>query len=240
MKRSLTLIGLRNVRHNDAQTVMTAYSLEEGRVSLVVAAGAGRGARRIKALTQPLQPLSVVADFVAGRELGRLVEAVPYGRVVFLYDHPVRAMIAQFIAEVLGRVLRENRGDSRLFEFLQLSIDMLELATGTQLANFHMIFLVALARHMGIAPDASGYRPGMVFDMVDGIFRESPPLHRRYLEGDCVQAAALLCRLTYRTSKVVKLSHEQRSAIVDAIMDYYSIHLVRMSDLRTLPVLREL
>ena len=54
MLRELHCIALRTIKYNERHSILSAYSLEVGRVSFLVPAGAGMEATRRRALFLPL------------------------------------------------------------------------------------------------------------------------------------------------------------------------------------------
>ncbi len=59
MLRTLNLIPLRVIPYSDRNSILSAYSRELGRVSFVVPAGAGREARRRRALLMPMRYINM-------------------------------------------------------------------------------------------------------------------------------------------------------------------------------------
>ena len=237
----LTLIALRTVKYNDRHNILTGYSRECGRVGLLVPAGASREARRRRALLMPLSVAEVVATSPRGGDLLGIADISPVMPQASLTSHPVKALTALFIAEFLGIVLKERQGDDALFAYLVDSIASLEHITAAEdIASFHIAFLMRLARYLGVEPDYSTYREGRVFDIVDGVFRDTPPAHGRFIPASEASALASLSRITPFTAGVYKLSRAQRNTITDMILAYYSIHHAPCSSLTSLGVLRAL
>ncbi len=94
MKQKMHIICLRSVRYSDSKSILSAYSLEAGRVSLLVGSGNGREAMRRRALTQPLGVLECVADVVPGRDIHRVAEMRPLHPLSALRANPVKCGVA--------------------------------------------------------------------------------------------------------------------------------------------------
>lgn len=240
MKRQLHLIALRTIRHSDRNSILTAYTLEAGRMAFALPAGAGREAARRRALLMPLSIVECVADIKPGREVHIMHEpriAVP---LLSVRAHPVKSALAMFTAELLGAVLRDGPPDSILYNYITGAIAILETLPPHGLANFHIWFLYSLGRSLGIEPDTSAYRPGLFFDMIDGCFRLSPPLHRHYLSPSESNMVAILGRMTPANMHLFRMSRSERNDLLDGILKYYSLHHVGLNNLKGLDVLREL
>ena len=62
MYRPLNCIALRTVRYSDRNSILSVYTLQQGRMSLLVPAGTGKAAARLRALLMPLGRFDCVAD----------------------------------------------------------------------------------------------------------------------------------------------------------------------------------
>lgn len=237
----LHCIALRTVRHSDRQSILAAWSRERGRVGIVMPADNGREARRRRALTMPLALFEgIEPSRPCSGELVRLRELRPTAVTSSLHSHPVKGSVALFLAEVLDSVLRMAQPEQRLWDFLEASVRALDaLSAPVAVANFHLWFLRALATLTGIAPDFGTWRPGAVFDMEEGVFRASAPLHGRYLQPEEALAVRLLGRMTPANIAGIRMPRELRSRMLDGILEYYALHGMPAST-RGLDVLRGL
>ena len=69
MLRSLHCVALRTIKYNEKHSILSAYSLELGRVSFLLPAGSGREAARRRALMMPLGTFECVADIRHGQDI---------------------------------------------------------------------------------------------------------------------------------------------------------------------------
>lgn len=240
MKKELHIIALRTVRHTDRHSILTAYSLELGRVAFAIPAGAGREALRRRALLMPLALVECVADIRPGREVMIMHEPRAEEPLTSLRTNPVKSSLVMFIAEVLGVVLRDGPPDELSYAYIHNAVTLLDRLPTESVANFHLMFLYGLGRFLGIEPDVSGYRQGMVFDMLDGRFRLSAPMHRHYLDPVQSGAVVALSRMNPANMHLFKMSRHERNQLLDGILQYYSLHYTGLQSLRSLDVLREL
>lgn len=236
MFETIECVALRTVRYSDRQSILSAYSRTHGRVAISLPAGAGRNAARLRAVTQPLAQFQCVADFRPNRDILsvrdlRCLQAPPGGS-------PVKSALALFMADMLAALLREPQQDVLLFDFISEAILQLDAAPAQRSGNLHIAFLVKLAHFMGIEPDWGTYGEGKVFDLVDGIFRTSPPLHGRWLPSGEAATARLLSRMNFRTAHLFRFSRGERSLLLDRIIQYYQTHFPTLGALNSLDILR--
>lgn len=239
MQITLQIVPLKLTRHSDRTSILTAYSRENGTMGFAVPAGAGVGARRRRALLMPLNPLEVVATLRPGSELATFREPRPLMALHTVLTDPLRVSTVMFLAEALLAVLRQSEGDPRVFDFI---VDAMERLNDplTPTANFHLTFLTRLAAILGIAPDTGGYRPGMVFDMADGCFRLSAALHGHTLSPAESAAVERLSRICWDNMRAYKFTRAERAAVLDSILEYYTLHLANLSSMKSPAVLRAL
>lgn len=240
MKESLHLICLRTVPHNDRHSILRTFSLERGPMTFLQPAGNGREASRRRALLMPLGLVECVADIRPGRDIHIMSQPRCINSLQGIRSNPIKTSVALFIAEVLDATVREAQPDRNIWHFVENSVMMLDALPGNSVANFHICFLMRLGPLLGIEPDVSTYSPGRVFDMIDGVFRASPPLHRNYLDSKQAEAVAALSRINYLNMHLFKMSRDERAEMLDGILRYYSIHYAPLTGLKSLEVLRML
>lgn len=239
MYRPLHVITLQTVRYNDRHSILAAYSREMGRVSFLISAANGREANRRRAILMPFAPVECVAGITPGRDIFTMRDPRPMFPMHIAHSDPIRVIVAMFMCEVTSSVLRENQEDPAMFEFLLQTAQALN-NPAISIANFPLTFLYRLGVMTGIEPDTSGWRPGCMLDMADGIYRLSRPLHNKYLEPAESAAAAGMSRLTWTNMRAMKLTRAQRTRAIDLMLEYFTLHYTDLSSLKSLPVLRSL
>lgn len=208
---------------------------------MLVPAGAGREARRRRALSAPLATFEGECDIRPGRELLTVRDVRPMAGSLALCADPAKSLAAVFLAEALDLLLRRSERDDTLSDFLFGSLERFaSLSSAAATANFHLVFLYLLAGPMGIAPDVAEWREGYVFDMRDGVFRPSAPSHADFLTPAEAAELARIDRLNYRNMHLWCLDHNGRNEILDRLLRYYAIHLAPLTALKSLEVLRSL
>lgn len=240
MKETLHLISLRTIRYNDRHSIVTAYSLERGRMAFLQPAGAGREASRRRALMMPLGLVEGVADLRPGRDIHTLGQTRSLAPLTSVRANPIKASIAIFIAEVLTAVIRDSQADENLWHFIEQSILTLDTLPGPAVTNFHICFLFRLGRMLGIEPDMTTFAHGRLFDMNEGVFRSDIFSRSDYLDARESNALAMLARMTYFNMHRYRFSRSERNDVVDGIVRYYSAHYTSLQALKSLDVLRSL
>jgi DNA repair protein RecO (recombination protein O) len=150
-----------------------------------------------------------------------------------------KSTVSLFMAEMLYRLVREMEPNSPLFEFVWSAVCSLDAMESTgSVANFHLWFMVGLARHLGFFP-GNEWNSGWWFDVREGLFVAHQPWH-----GNCFsrENAALLAHLmTTDVDQVaaIALNRAQRVEFLNSMLAYFGYHLDAVRDVRSVDVLRE-
>ncbi|MDE6121129.1 MAG: DNA repair protein RecO C-terminal domain-containing protein [Muribaculaceae bacterium] len=239
MYRSLHCIALRTVRHSDSKNLLSAWSRELGRVTFSMPSGAGREARRRRGLTSPLALFEGEADVRPGREILQMRDLRPMAGSLAMDTSPVKGLTALFLAEFLDLIMRRAEPDGALSDFVFASLEYFaEMTDAGALANFHLVFVCRLMHYAGIAPDVT--EDGSFFDMREGRFRTTPPLHAEWLDENETAMLRVLAGARYDTAATVAQERLSRNILLDIMLRYYSIHLMPLTSLKSLEVLRGL
>lgn len=238
--RNIRAVALRTVKYNDSSSILSAWSAELGRISILMPAATSRESRRRRALTMPLSLFEGEADLRPGREIINMRDMRASVIAPTLTSNPVKVTLAMFLADVLESLLRTDAmGDETLYAVIADSVRALDsLRNPRALANFHLWFLYRLTVAMGIEPDVGDYAPHRVFDMRAACYRPSAPAHTDWLTGAESAYPRTVSRMTARTLARWSLTAAQRSQALDLTIKYFALHNLPLTPLRTLPVLR--
>lgn len=238
MYQTVTAIALRTIRHNDRTSILSLWTAELGRVSVSVPADKGRAASRIRALTMPLSPVIAEVDVRPDRNIYRIRDVRPAFVAPAISTDPARSMTAMLLSDFLEVVLRDQQPDRLMTAFILDSIRLFDVLPRAASLNFHIYFLLRLSRFLGIEPDWG--EQGSVFDLRDGCFRASEPLHDQFLDQSSTSALRAFSRMNPRNLHRFVLSRTQRRAALHYILLYYTLHHRPVLSLPSLAVIEEM
>lgn len=239
MYEKLRGVVLRTVKYNDKYSVVRVYTDGYGLLSFLLPQNGGKVSRVRRALFQPLSLVEIESNILPNRDIYRLSETRCMVPLMDLYSNPIKNSIALFITDLLSQVIVEREQNAPLFSFLFSSIQLLdELDDGY--ANFHICFLYHLGVFIGIEPDVSTYRPNYYFDMLNGVFSGTRPIHPHFVEGEEARALMLLSRMTFANMHHFRFNRMQRKRLLKLTVDYYALHHSSLGELKSLEVLSEL
>jgi len=85
-----------------------------------------------------------------------------------------------------------------------------------------------------------GQRPHWFFDLHDGAYVSTRPLHNAWLTPDQADEFSLLMRMNFDNMQAFKFERHQRVEILRQMLNYYRMHLTDFPSIKSLGVLQEL
>ena len=225
--------------YNDTYSMVHVYTEVYGRATYLVASQRKRKSRISNAHFIPLSVVEMEVEHKKTRDIQRLKEVRIFYPLINIPSHPVKNTIALFLSEVLYRIIHTAAPDPQLFNYLYHSIRHLEILE-QGIANFHLVFLIYLTRHLGIFPNAELQTTGSYFDLLNGVFTTQQPDHPHFLNKEESVIFARLLRMNYENMALYSFSRKERNLIVQQIFAYYRLHSVDFPEIKSLAVMQSL
>lgn len=229
-------IVLSTIRYSDSLVIAKIYTEESGLASFMVRTGSGKKALAKLALLQPLSlvELTYKSDDRKGIHSPRSLERSS-GLNSIPFD-TVKTCIALFMAEIIARSIHEEEQNKRLFAFLKNAILMLDGSTDS-CGNFHLKFMLEFSSHLGFYPH--GFNNQIYFDLYEGEFSNTQPIHAHYTEGVATTKLAEIIEVSMSEHHLVQMSAAVRKILLQKLIDFFRLHLHGMKELRSHKVLEE-
>ena len=231
-------IVLNFIRYKETSIITKIYTETFGVQSYIVNGVRGSRGKPGKktptkiAFFQPLTLLDLVVYYKkAGQRfaggLNRISEIKclePYQSIPYDFK---KSGIGIFMAELLGKVLKEEEENTELFTFLRQSLLLFDhLTSGYE--NFHLQFMLKLSRYLGFPPGAAKEVNQQLTLAYGG----------NSLDEDEIKALEELIKADY--SEHVKLNNQIRRNLLENLLRYYQLHVDNLGELKSIQVLREL
>jgi DNA repair protein RecO (recombination protein O) len=223
----------------EASIIVKAYTEIHGLQSFLVNGVRKQKARFANNLFQPLTLIEVVAYFKKQGGLHRVAEVSAAPPLVHIPYDTVKTTMALFLAEVLYRSVREEEANPELYNFIHHAVQMLDLHPETT-SRFHLCFCLHLSRYLGFYPGGSYSGLSPYFDMKEGVFRESRPMHPYFLDYGLSERFHELLQLSLEDIHEIKMSADERKKLLQAIITYFELHHTQGFSIRSHEVLAEL
>ncbi len=231
-------IVLRSTSYSDTSVIVKIYTEDFGVLSFLVK-GAKRKNASIKAnLFGPLSMLDLSIYKKEKKNLQILKEATIETHFVSISADPAKTSILFFLNEVLIKCLQDDEVNIELFNFLHESLTALETAE-KQFSNFYLVFLVRLSRFLGFYPQGKYINEKTFFDMQDGLFTQTEPMHPDFLENEkCLLLNKLLTNNYYTMERLI-LSASEKKELLDILLRFYSLHQSNMNNIVSHKILEQ-
>ena len=144
-------------------------------------------------------------------------------------------MLAEFIAHALCHEA-ENR---ELYEYIEHSVQWFDTVPD-RFSNFHLVFLLKLARFLGIAPNMEEYSDGNFFDLTYGHFTSSGMPSATTMDSNDTQLLFRLSETSYSSMNNIAMNRHDRARMIHYIATYYSLHIPRFPDMQSIEILQTL
>ena len=229
---------MRSVRFGESSLIVDVLTKSSGRVSFMVHIPKTSKGKIKKQYFQPMTLLDFEYDFRQRSNLQRIKDvrvSLPYSSIPI---DPAKSCISLFLSEFIYYATRNEQENPTLFTYISTSLEWLDNAY-EDFANFHLVFMMRLGKFLGFHPFLEDFTPGCFFDLRNGCFTLSMPLHTDFLNAADAGHLYNLMRMNFDTMKLFKLSHDDRNRITEIVLRYYKLHLPNMPELQSFDILRE-
>lgn len=228
----------RTTKYGDDGLIVDVLTCASGIVSFMVKRSRSPRAAVRHTLFQPLTCVELTWDCRKVGVLQKPTSARCVQGFIDLHAHPYKASMALFLSEFLHYAVRVETPPGLLYDYLVGSLTWLDAAPD-QFSNFHLVFLLRLARFLGFSPNLDTFAPGRCFDLRAGVFVDGRPDHPDFVPPSDAARLPLLMRMNYGTMRLFRFTGEERNRTLTYINAYYRQHLPSFPELKSLDVLRQ-
>jgi DNA repair protein RecO (recombination protein O) len=189
-----------------------------------------------------LHSLSLVDLVVYHKDRKGLHHAAEIYRNPVLQNIPgnvLKTSIILFLNEVLCNAMKEEEPNQQLFDFLFHRVQILDMQSPVN-SNFHLYFLIQLSRYLGFYPTENYSETNSIFNLQDGMFQSSIPIHPFYIENSLSPLFNELIKLSLNFSSDIKIHTNERRLLIEKILQYYSLHIAGFGETKSHKVLEEI
>ena len=224
-------IILHRLMHSDNKMIVKIYTELYGTHSYICFRSSGG-----KKNANLFLPMSLV-EIVSERKKGNLdyIKEIKILANINMVEYDIaKSSICMFLNEILYKLLSDTGEDKELFEFLFSSLSQFISQEFT--VDFHLRFLTALTRELGFLPE-NNFNMGMIFDIEKSRFE-----HNLSVQKEEQTLGYYFCRLLeqglFPKNKEDIIPYIWRNPLLDMILNYYSLHIVNLSEIKSHEVLK--
>ncbi|MFH1005333.1 MAG: DNA repair protein RecO [Bacteroidota bacterium] len=231
-------IVLRSISYSDTSIIIKIYTELFGLQSYILKGAKIKNAKIKATLFQPLALLELVVYKKEKKHIQFLKEANVEYFFTSIHYEPVKTSIIFFLNEVLLKSIHEEEKNTKLFSFIHHSLQTLD-SLKSNFINFHLIFLIQLTKYLGFFPRENFSETTPVFDMREGKFVETIPLHTEFISLPDSKLFYELLSCNYDSENNFSLSYIQRKKLLNALLLFYRIHISSMENILSHEVLSQ-
>lgn len=238
------LIGTRGIvfnyiKYSDSSIICRIYTEALGIKSYIVYTPKTKKTAFRMAFFQPLTLLDLVVYNKENKSLNRIKEVSCTESLQSIPFNVYKSSMALFISEVLYKAVKEEESNPVLFSYVHHFIKNLDAAE-CHYTDYHLVFLMHLTQYLGFLPKEKPAGTFSFFDMVEGKFCHVKPLHSSYIESPLSDYFHRLLKADFNVNESLKLNGRLRHALLEKLVQYYSIHLEGMGTIQSMAVLKEI
>lgn len=226
-------IVFKAIKYSETSLILDIYTEEKGLQKYIVSGVRSKGARTKSGILQPTSLVDMVAYYRSNKNMNRLKEIKAAHIYQTLPFDVLKGTIGLFMVELAQKTIKEEEANPTLFHFLFDQFVELD-AAATLPSNFHLLYTLQLAIHLGFAPANEWSEALPYFDMREGRFEALEPFHQYTANKTISQQIDLLFKNQQPT-----ISRKERQDLLGKLIQYYQLHIEGFTGLNTHAILKE-
>jgi DNA repair protein RecO (recombination protein O) len=225
------------IKYAEADLIVKCYTQKSGLKTYILRGIMKSRKGKFKtSLFQPLSQLELVAKHKNKGTMEYLQDARMLCHYASLHTNVIKGTMVLFLSEVLRSSIQEEEQNESLYEYLESTLNWLD--THDNIANFHLLFLLELTKHLGFFP-GDAQEDSVYFNMLEGVFQDVKT------NGYCIEGPNLLLLKQLIGTKFddlenIKLTQSARSNFLNMMLNYFQLHIDSFQKPKSLFVLNEI
>jgi DNA repair protein RecO (recombination protein O) len=232
-------IVFHTTRYSETSAIVKIFTEESGLMSFLVKGLYSKKSKIRSAMFGHLTLLDLIIESREHKSLHYIREIGINHYAPDFQESISRSAVVLFINELLYKSVKEEESNRPLFGFINSSLQLLGNREIPAQA-FHILFMLKLTRFLGFLPRIAKTDAGSYFDMEEGLFLDSEPLHRYFISGPPAAALEQMQAMDFHELKDFIISKPVRDELLDRLLDYYRLHIPEMGEMKSVKVLQEL
>ena len=229
-------IIFRTIKYGDTSLIAQMYTLERGMQSYMLRGVRKKNAKMKAGLFQPLQLLDMLCSEGKSNDLHYVKDLVPLG--LGNSEDLMKNAVRMLLNEILLKCIRESESNEPMFLFIEEFLMWYAQCT-VSCHNGYLSFLLEFAKRIGFAPDLRHTEEKPYFiDLYEGCSTIERPNHKAFITPPQSSTFAYLARHHYSECGTIRMNGNIRSALLNNIVDYFTIHVPGFGKLKSLDVLQ--
>lgn len=227
---------IKTLKYGDTSAILRVYTEDYGTKSFLQKGYFNSKKKALRSLQFPFAMAEFSFKTNKKSDLILPTQIVPIHAFSQLFQHPIKMMMLQFLAEIYHMVLKEEEANSRLFAFM---VDQLQLFNhkDSHYADFHLVFLIELTRYLGFAPNTT-HIDYQFFDMQEGNFIQDKNATFLLNQAETkLWKQLILADFTIDSKN--QFNQAERNALTLNLLNYYRLHIPNFKEPQSLEIIKE-
>jgi DNA repair protein RecO (recombination protein O) len=237
MQQTVQGIILQNTKYQDKKNILKIYTLQHGLQSYAIHLGHSKTAKIKPAHVLALNQIEFIEHTRKTREVQKISEMNVTHVYQQLFSDLNKNCIAVFLNEVLIKSLKEHHGNEELYFFISEKLKELDRSE-KNISNFHLHFLIEFAKHLGFYPNNNYTQKNCLFDLQEGIFTDTVPLHPYYTDSETSFQFNKLIDANFNDVDI-SFSGQVRGELLQTLLLFYRLHVPNFGEVKSVQVLKE-
>jgi len=221
MQVQTNAIVLSALKYKDTSLIVRCYTQKYGIQSYLLHHILKSKKRKINvAYFQLLTPLEINATHKTNRGLHTINDVKLSHTYTSLHTNVYKSSVVLFLAEMLQNCLKEEEENPELYRFIETALLWFDLHDFN--ANFHLVFLLKLTKHLGIYPDET---------------KTHLNFFKNKKDNQQIILLNTLLGIKFDEIMAIKMSAHTRNEILTEIINYFSVHLGDFKKPKSLAIL---
>lgn len=231
-------IVFKTIKYSETSIIADIYTEKKGLRKYIIS-----GVRTKKAkINASLFQLMTLTDMVVYERESNSLNRTKEVRAAYVY-HSLpfeikRSAIGLFMVEVARKTIIEAEENPSLFNFLFDTFVHLDQSPHN-VANLHFIFLLQLSGFLGFEPVDKYSEHTPFFDLKEGIFTASPPVHPYYTDKGHSDLFSQLLQSDRDHCHLIKMTRAERKKLLQHLLDFFRLHIENFPTINAHTILEE-
>ena len=229
-------IVLHSVKYTDNSIIVSLFTQQFGKISCLISGIHSKNSRFKNVLFQPLTMLEVELSYKQNKNIQTIKDIGIEKPFASIHENLYKQTIVLFINEILNKTIKEGEINDALFNFIHFSLQLLD-TINLGIANFHLVFVGNLTKHLGFFPQNTYSSTTPFFNIKTANFQSLKDAHCLELSPSKLFTEIMECDFTQLEK--IELNRQQRVELLSGMIDFYMLHLPGLKELKSLDVLQE-
>ncbi|MDD2386002.1 MAG: DNA repair protein RecO [Bacteroidales bacterium] len=239
MNTKTQAIVLSKIKYSDASYIVNLFTEKLGKVAVFVRISNSKAKDKVKpALFFPLNIVEIELNLKTTRNIQTLKYCNFVETINNICTDVYKASVAQFIAEVILKTLKDEQTDMIFYDYLKSIILQLNKQTGlTQ--NMHLVFLKEYAKILGFQITNNHSELTPYFNLREGMFLPSYTTVEESLDIELSSVLSDLLTINLNSLGQFNVNYAIRKKLLASLILYYGLHIENLPEIKSLKVLNE-